>query len=104
MSDSNNDKQGQSTLPQLQQPKAFSKKNWDKIIEDFEKEEEEHKSVNDLFKEIYQGGNEEVRRAMNKSYQESGGTVLSTNWENVAHETVKPKPPSTNDNNKEGEV
>lgn len=77
----------------------FSKKNWDAIIEDFEKEEREDQSVNDLFKQIYEAGSEEVRRAMNKSFQESGGTVLSTNWSNVADKKVEPKPPSDNDNN-----
>lgn len=30
---------------------------------------------------------------MNKSYQESGGTVLSTNWDEVKKETVEVKPP-----------
>lgn len=77
--------------------KPFTKKNWDSIIDEFEKEEEESKSVNDLFKQIYESGSEEVRRAMNKSFQESGGTVLSTNWSNVAEKKVEPKPPSDND-------
>jgi len=30
---------------------------------------------------------------MNKSFQESGGTVLSTNWKDVSKETVEVKPP-----------
>lgn len=81
--------------------KPFTKKNWDAIIDEFEKEEEKDKDVNELFKQIYQSGSEEVRRAMNKSFQESGGTVLSTNWDNVAKEKVQPKPPSSNDDNKE---
>lgn len=86
-----------------QQPviKAFTKKNWDAIIDEFEKEEEKDQDVNELFKQIYQSGSEEVRRAMNKSFQESGGTVLSTNWDNVAHKRVEPKPPSSNDDNKD---
>lgn len=77
--------------------KPFTKKNWDAIIDEFEKEEEKDQGVNDLFKQIYESGSDEVRRAMNKSFQESGGTVLSTNWENVASKRVEPKPPSAND-------
>lgn len=77
--------------------KPFTRKNWDAIIDEFEKEEEKEQDINDLFKKIYQSGNDEVRKAMNKSYQESGGTVLSTNWANVANEKVQPKPPSDND-------
>lgn len=64
--------------------KPFSKKNWDAIIDEFEKEEEKDKGVNELFKQIYESGSDEVKRAMNKSFQESAGTVLSTNWDNVA--------------------
>lgn len=33
------------------------------------------------------------RRAMNKSFQESGGTVLSTNWSEVGKGQVDVKPP-----------
>lgn len=74
--------------------KPFSKKNWDAIVDEFEKEEEKSQGVNELFKQIYESGSEDVRRAMNKSFQESGGTVLSTNWTNVAEKKVEPKPPS----------
>lgn len=77
--------------------KPFTKKNWDAIIDEFEKEEEQNQGVNDLFRQVYESGNEDVRRAMNKSFQESGGTVLSTNWTNVAEKKVEPKPPSSND-------
>lgn len=77
--------------------KPFTKKNWDAIIDEFEKEEEQNQGVNEMFQKIYESGNEDVRRAMNKSFQESGGTVLSTNWSNVAEKKVEPKPPSSND-------
>lgn len=81
--------------------KPFTKRNWDAIIDEFEKEEEKDQGVNDLFKQIYQSGSDDVRRAMNKSFQESGGTVLSTNWTNVAEKRVEPKPPSENDEKKD---
>ena len=37
----------------------------------------------------------EVKKAMNKSFQESGGTVLSTNWEDIAKKTTEVKPPDS---------
>jgi suppressor of G2 allele of SKP1 len=76
----------------------FGNKDWDKILKDLDKEEEEEiskgeGSVDQLFKTIYEKGGEEVRRAMNKSFTESGGTVLSTNWKDVSKSKVDVKPP-----------
>jgi suppressor of G2 allele of SKP1 len=81
--------------PEETKPKAFTEKNWDKILKEFEEEEEKEgdKDVNDLFKKIYADADDNTRRAMVKSFSESGGTVLSTNWEEVGKETVPIKPP-----------
>ena len=38
-------------------------------------------------------GNDEVRKAMVKSFTESSGTVLSTNWKDVGKGSVGVKPP-----------
>lgn len=72
--------------------------DWNKLEKEIEKQEAEEKpegdaAVNALFQQIYSRGSDEVRRAMNKSYQESGGTVLSTNWSNVGKSTVERKLP-----------
>ncbi|CAK9292061.1 unnamed protein product [Gordionus sp. m RMFG-2023] len=73
-------------------------KNWDKIEKEIEKEEQDAKlegegAITQLFQQIYADGSDEVKRAMNKSFIESGCTVLSTNWKDVAEQKVKVKPP-----------
>jgi len=71
-------------------------KNWDSLNKDNEKEEEKldgDSALNKLFQDIYKGASDEQRRAMQKSFQESGGTVLSTNWDEVGKGEVKGAPP-----------
>lgn len=46
-----------------------------------------------FFKQLYAGASDETRRAMMKSYQESGGTALSTNWEEVSKKRMEVTPP-----------
>ncbi|XP_067134798.1 protein SGT1 homolog [Centruroides vittatus] len=74
------------------------KKDWDKIVVDIKKEEAEEKlegeaALNQLFQKIYSEGSDEVKKAMNKSFMESSGTVLSTNWNEVSEKKVEVKPP-----------
>ncbi|KAF1928298.1 SGS-domain-containing protein [Didymella exigua CBS 183.55] len=70
-------------------------KNWDKLAaEDLDdKDEIEGDETSHFFKKLYSGATSEQQRAMMKSYQESGGTVLSTDWSNVGSKTVVPEPP-----------
>lgn len=71
--------------------------NWEQLERDVEKEEEEElegeAKLNKLFQQIYQNADEDTRRAMYKSYIESNGTTLSTNWDEVKHGKVETKPP-----------
>ncbi|KAL3903031.1 MAG: hypothetical protein SGILL_010602 [Bacillariaceae sp.] len=65
-----------------------SHRDWDAIEKDIEEEEKKEKpqgdeAMNKLFQQIYAGASEDTKRAMIKSYQTSGGTCLSTNWDEV---------------------
>eukprot|EP00924_Labyrinthula_sp_SR-Ha-C_P005694 snap_masked-scaffold_14-processed-gene-2.47-mRNA-1 protein AED:0.12 eAED:0.50 QI:0/-1/0/1/-1/1/1/0/356 len=80
----------QSLYEQERARSAYSsKKNWDKVEKLLAKAEENEKpegdeALNKLFQDIYSKASDETRRAMNKSFQTSGGTVLSTSWDEVA--------------------
>jgi suppressor of G2 allele of SKP1 len=68
---------------------SSAKHNWQKLDKEIEGDILDHyedygmDSGDILFKQIYQNGDEEKRRAMMKSFQTSGGTVLSTDWNDV---------------------
>ena len=90
-------------------------KNWDKLADDLTKkpkkkrdedknsgdddegadeyEEEGGDPVNAFFQKLYAGADPDTRRAMMKSYQESSGTALSTNWAEVSKGKVETTPP-----------
>ena len=72
-----------------QRPRPYaSPRNWDSIEKQIAEEEEKEKpqgddAMNKLFQQLYANADPDTRRAMIKSYQTSGGTVLSTNWDEV---------------------
>ncbi|XP_030259592.1 protein SGT1 homolog isoform X1 [Sparus aurata] len=73
-------------------------RKWDKMVVDLSEEEKNENlegdaALNKLFQQIYCDGSDEVKRAMNKSFMESGGTVLSTNWKDVGKRKVEMSPP-----------
>lgn len=79
-------------------PTSKPGKNWSAIEREMKEQEEKEKpageeALNKLFQEIYGKGDDNVKRAMNKSYMESGGTVLSTNWGEISKDRVEVKPP-----------
>lgn len=60
---------------------AKPQKNWDKI--DDEDDDEQGKDAMGFFQHLFAGADDDTRRAMMKSYVESNGTSLSTNWDEV---------------------
>ncbi|XP_061344059.1 protein SGT1 homolog A-like [Gastrolobium bilobum] len=73
-------------------------RDWDKLEALVKKEEKEEKldgdaALNKLFRDIYQNADEDMRRAMSKSFLESNGTVLSTDWKEVGSKKVEGSPP-----------
>eukprot|EP00698_Gefionella_okellyi_P026349 TRINITY_DN9_c0_g1_i1.p2 TRINITY_DN9_c0_g1~~TRINITY_DN9_c0_g1_i1.p2 ORF type:complete len:332 (-),score=105.41 TRINITY_DN9_c0_g1_i1:1464-2459(-) len=88
----------QSVVPTKldQYPTSRPKKtNWDALVGEELKDDkpEGDEALNKLFQDIYGNGSDEQRRAMIKSFTESGGTVLSTNWDEVGVKEVKGSPP-----------
>lgn len=49
--------------------------------------------VNGFFKKLFKDADPDTKRAMMKSYQESNGTALSTNWAEVSKKPVETSPP-----------
>ncbi|GJV98003.1 putative ribonuclease H-like domain-containing protein, partial [Tanacetum coccineum] len=79
-------------------PSSRPTKDWDKLEAQVKKEEKDEKldgdaALNKFFRDIYKDADEDTRRAMRKSFVESNGTVLSTNWKEVGSKMVEGTPP-----------
>lgn len=91
-----------NTSTPAQRPSYPSSKHrgvdWDKLEAQVKKEEKDEKldgdaALNKFFQDIYRDADEDTRRAMQKSFVESNGTVLSTNWKDVGSKKVEGTPP-----------
>lgn len=68
--------------------------DWNKLEAEVKQEEKDEKLDGDaglqkFFQGLYAGSDEDTRRAMNKSFQESNGTVLSTDWKDIGSKKIK---------------
>lgn len=67
-------------------------KDWDNIKD--EDEDENSGDVDSFFRKLYQNSTPEQQRAMMKSFTESNGTALSTDWSSVGQGKVETTPPT----------
>jgi suppressor of G2 allele of SKP1 len=87
------------TDPEVKANKEFptsskKKTNWDQLEKEAKEEaKKEGDGLNNFFHDIFKGGSDEQRRAIEKSFYESGGTVFSTNWNEVGKDKVKGSAP-----------
>ncbi|ADV25580.1 hypothetical protein I305_04557 [Cryptococcus gattii E566] len=81
------------------QEKKNKKKNWDKIDDDEEEPDPSDPNaggdaaLQKFFAQIYGNADEDTKRAMIKSFTESGGTTLSTDWSSIGKQTTPVRPP-----------
>lgn len=63
--------------------KIYSSDRWGALIHEVEEEESEAKDVDGVLKKLFANCDEDAKKAMMKSWSESGGNVLSMNWDEV---------------------
>jgi suppressor of G2 allele of SKP1 len=95
----------QSKVPSYPTSSRTGPKNWESLASEALKAEKTDGALGDydddddgdpmggFFKKLYKDADPDTRRAMMKSYQESNGTALSTNWADVKKGPVETQPP-----------
>jgi suppressor of G2 allele of SKP1 len=81
-------------LPAYPTSSKSGPKNWDKLADtEVGDDDDDGKDVNFFFKQLYKNATPEQQRAMMKSFTESNGTSLSTDWSDVGSRKVETVPP-----------
>ncbi|KAI3623414.1 hypothetical protein CBS14141_003675 [Malassezia furfur] len=73
-------------------PRARSK--WDALEVEDDAPMGADAELNAFFKKLYADADDDTRRAMMKSFQESNGTALSTNWAEVSKKKTETRAPA----------
>lgn len=68
------------------------KKEWNDLVDKELKNYQEDDSPMGMFKTLFKNSDDDVRKAMAKSFSESGGQVLSTDWNEVKKKKVVYEP------------
>ncbi|KAB5531449.1 SGS domain-containing protein, partial [Coniochaeta sp. 2T2.1] len=85
---------GQAAAPSYPTSSKSGPKNWEKVAAaEAGDDDDDGKDVNYFFKQLYKDATPEQQRAMMKSFVESNGTALSTDWEDVSKRKVETIPP-----------
>ncbi|KAM7204700.1 SGS domain containing protein [Naviculisporaceae sp. PSN 640] len=79
-----------ATAPAYPTSSKSGPKDWDKLDDG---DDDKDSDVNAFFKNLYKGATPEQQRAMMKSFIESNGTALSTDWNDVSKRKVETIPP-----------
>lgn len=78
----------------ISNPYSSKKKiDWEKLDIDDNEPTEDEGSADAFFQKLYAGADPDMKRAMVKSFVESNGTTLNTNWSEVEQKKVETSPP-----------
>ncbi|KAI8375588.1 calcium-activated chloride channel-domain-containing protein [Choanephora cucurbitarum] len=84
----------QGTIMSTTTSTTHKSKDWNKLVKEVDEDKPEgEQALNALFQQIYRDADPDTKRAMMKSFTESNGTCLSTNWAEVGSKKTEVKPP-----------
>ena len=81
--------QSNSSAPMSYPSSSKKAINWS----NFQVDEDDENELEDFFKKLYKDVDDDTRRAMMKSYVQSNGTVLTTNWSEAKDKEFETSPP-----------
>lgn len=90
----NSDNNESSREQPLEYPTSAKKSiNWANFNVGDDDNDESQQNENDFFAKLFKDTDDDTRKAMMKSFTESNGTVLTTDWNDAKGKTFEPSPP-----------